>query len=87
MALRLHIDPPDGTTYRLPAATDEDQLRADLSRLGEKRCVAIEIEMGDDPRGRGTLYVNAETVISLVLIDIPDDLDRVEVPEDLGADS
>ena len=84
MTLRLHVDPPEGTSYILPPTTDVDQLRADLERLAEKRIVAVEFQMADDPRGTGTLYINAETVISLVLYDLPDELDVVKAPDDLS---
>jgi hypothetical protein len=77
MALRLHVDPPEGQSYSLPATADRSRLEADLAELGEKRWIVVEIERSDDPRGTGTLYINAANVISAVLSDVPDELDLV----------
>ena len=43
--------------------------------------------MADDPRGHGTVYINARMAIAVVLTDVPGDLDSVEVPDDLEPDS
>lgn len=69
----IRVDPP-GSTYRLPAETDlaklKDRIHAMVS--GQTGRFELDVELGDDPRVKGVLILNAKAFAAVFVIETAD---------------
>lgn len=73
MSKHIITEKQDGPNWRLPSETDLADLSDAVKHgIDEGTAVEIEVELNDNPLGRGSLILNGRSLTQVAIIEVPE---------------